>query len=650
MSFSVHTFEINPKEGQKLGFSFHEEVSEGQTIYFVAKLTEDEPNPQLCAESIFGVIVDSFKKSKISNAYDRFEEALKNANSESKKFNLTNAEILVAFFDFQNLYLSVTNDSEAYLIRGSNVSQITETTDSTENLFLNILSGQVSVDDTIILSTSRILRVLTSNQISNIFVRQNFEESVSIFKHELTTHCEENLLISIVGIGKKQVSASAGFLSKMVNKISTAKPKSSVVEPEENISKTETIPEKKTTNDLESEKDLDNNLENPATRSSSPIENIKNKISFLQNINFKNQKNIVVVAGAIFAILCVTILIKIIINFESQENQELREKLESAREALYQADTLLLEGERIKSGEFITKAEKLAQEIFNSKSRKFRSNAAYLLNDIEEKKLQIENARKISPKLIADLSIKNENLESMGLINLHGNLFIYDLKNIYKTVRNIVEKGLPILEKGNILAGSTREDQNTLLFLSDTPQIIEYKEGIITPMNTEDETWKKGIDIKTYGRYTYVLAPVENQIWKYERKRAKYSAAIPYNKGADLSRAVSFCIDGAIYILSDDGSLQKIFRGESQDYAFRNNPSVPFTGKNLKLYTSRELDFLYVLDPENSRVLIFEKGDRFATYKKQIIFDTEQVRDFKIDKSGQKINILTKDKIFEFSL
>jgi len=118
--------------------------------------------------------------------------------------------------------------------------------------------------------------------------------------------------------------------------------------------------------------------------------------------------------------------------------------------------------------------------------------------------------------------------------------------------------------------------------------------------------------------------------------------------GASSTNTIA--IDGNIYVLSDDGSIQKIFRGTKVDYDFRELPSTPFTGQNLKIKTSPELDFLYILDPDNQRILVFTKGDRFATYKKQVLFEVTDARDFVIDDSGQKVNVLTKDKIYEFSL
>jgi len=646
MSFAVHTFETNSSEKEN-GFSFHEEVGEGQSVYFLGKFPESIENPKTAAETIFGTIIETLTNSKIANAYDRFEDALKAGNLEAKQFfnAKEKPEVLIAYFDFHHLYLSVSENSEAYLVRGKTVSQITETPEKGDDLFLNILSGEVAIGDSIILASERILRSITTNQISDVFARSNFDDAVDIFRHELSTNTQEDILVTVIGVGKK--TEKSKFLSKMVSKTPKIENKEPVVVSEVETEEMEDMDETFAEEIFQENDDVAQEDKNEMT-----IGDLIRKISdkFSKFKRFQPQKNFVVIAGTILGVLAVTILVRAIFNFESASTQQLREQLSIARESLQQADTFLIQGERIQAGEFIAKSEEAIQVILNSKSKNFRSDAQFLLADIQEKKLQIENARKVSPQLLADLGVKNDNLESVGLLSLMGNLFVHDLNNVYKTVRNIVEKGIPVSGKETILAASTRKDQNTILFLSDAPQIIEYKEGLFSPMGTEDNTWKRGIDIQTYGRYAYVLDPVENQIWKYERKRDKYSAAIAYNQGADLSRGVSIAIDGNIYVLSDDGSIQKIFRGTKVDYDFRELPSTPFTGQNLKIKTSPELDFLYILDPDNQRILVFTKGDRFATYKKQVLFEVTDARDFVIDDSGQKVNVLTKDKIYEFSL
>ncbi len=680
MSFAVHTFETNPDHNH-LGFAFHQNVGEGQELYFLGKFDETTGDPKSIAETIFGAVVDTFERNTTSDPYDRFEDALKNANREIKKLspNLKKTpDIVIAFFDFHNLYLTQSGESEVYLLRNATVSQISESSDDGDAFFLNILSGQVAIEDTILLTSTRLLRVITHSQLADMFSRSDFDDSVRSLRQFLTMHSEEDILISTIGIGKKSNVGSAGFLSKMVSKISHSEsaPKAELVsEPESeleqeaeeeqlNIPEPEELTEEEPVREEEEESLFsDDDFEDiPEEKPSTPLINdlstpaplVAKRAPLRKSISLPNQlpsrKKMMIIAGSILGILVVVLGIRWIMNFESESEALLREQLDVAREARQQADTFLLQGDRQSAGEQLEQARNAVRQVLSSESRSFRSDAQFLLADIEEKQLQVENAKKAEINLVADFSTKNDAVEAIGLLDLRGTHFGFDQNMVYKTVRNLVEKGVKVSEKENIIAGGVQEDQNTLVFLTDLPRIIEYKDGIVTPMTTTDETWKNGLSLQTYGKYLYVLDPVENQIWKYERSRSKYTGASPYNKGADLSQAISFAIDGAVYVLSADGSIQKTFRGEKVDFRFRDLPSKPFSGNNLKLYTNANLDFLYVLDPDNSRILVFTKGDQFATYKKQILFDLPNVRDFVIDDAGQRATVIAGDKTYEMSL
>lgn len=657
MSFSTHTFETNPQG--HLGFAFHENIGEGQTLYFLGKFDPATKNADIVAETIFGEIVDYFEQTPQEKAYSKFENALKKANLATKKLSpaLTNRpEIIIGFFDFHHLYLSQSGEAEAYLIREAEISQITEQPHDEDELFINILSGNISVGDIIVFSSHRILKSLTSSQLVDILSQENFSTAISDLRHQLSTKSEIDTLVTTIGIGKKSgVLGSAGFLSKVVNsgKNITDNAKSSLSQPQESPEKNpeildEVTTQDKTTNEEELSQPVSPLPQEEAGKGMKIPQITLPKIPKINLPQIRNENKAKII-GLLLLIIILILGVTFISNFESEEESVLREQLSIAKEAIQQADTFLLQGEREEAKEYLSKAETSAQKILGTNNKLFRSDAQFLLADIQEKKLRVENASTVTPNLVADLGVKHDNFIGMGLNPLQGSLFVNDTKKLVKTIRNVIEKGINITDS-TILASTVRTDQNTILFLTDNPRIVEYKNGLVTPMRTTDDNWKTGLDIKTYGRYAYILDPVENQIWKYTRQRANYSGATPYNQGADLSRAVSFAIDGAVYVLSDDGTIQKIFRGKKVSHSFRNLPSIPFQGKNLKIYTSAELDFIYILDPDNERVLVFTKGENFATYKKQIIFNAENAQDFRIETSGQKAQILTNDKIYEIPL
>ncbi len=667
MAFAVHTFETHP-DGSNSAFAFHENIGEGQDIYFIAKFPAETDSARVFAETIFGSIVDALKFDARGDAGDRFEDALKSANAQAKKLRLVRGahpDIVVAFFDFQTLYVATAGMAQASLIRGGTSSRITEEIDGTD-LFNNLLSGQIAVEDVVILSNVDPVSIIPAAQIGELLSRENFDESVSTFRHELSAKSEQDLLLTVLGVGKKSSSGAAGFLSKMVSKISSPSIETTPTKTEspkelENLEDLEETPVTDLEPEIQPQEELfaeQEEIEEPGIENdfeedivprepnafSIKLGELRRKFSLLSPRQLK------MAAGGILGLLVLIIGIRFVTSFETQETSQLREQLGIAREAIQQADTFLIQGDRSSAAELLTQAQVAAQMVLNSKSKDYRSDAQFLLADIQEKQLQVENAKKVQAQLLADLATQNDKIQAVGLLDLRGSLFAYDNNTVHKTVRNIVEKGVSVSEKSAIISAASRPDQSTLLFYTDAPQIVEFRGGVITPMSTVDTTWKHGIDIQAYSKYAYVLDPVENQIWKYERQRSAYTAATAYNKGADLSRAISFSIDGSIYILSDDGTIQKLFRGEKQEYSFRDIPSTPFSGQNLKIFTTDEHEYLYVLDPDNARVLVFTKGERFATYKKQVLFGISGVKDFTVDPSGQKVNIMSSDKIYEFSL
>lgn len=683
MTFSVNTFETNPGEGN-FSFAFHEKLSEGQELYFIAHFPPSTIDAKSFAESVFGAIVDNFEESETQDAYDLFEESLKMANSEmEKRKNQLQSipEIVVAFFDFHNLYISQSGEAEVYLIRENVLSQITETPED-HLLFSNILSGEVSVHDTLIISSNRLLRVLTAQELVDIFQNDDYEESVSTLKQDLRTKTTNDLLLSIIGVGRATGKPKkATLLSKVVptkkkeellSPIDRPSPKPTLqkLPPQEEIPVPKTPdpdPLPSPENPAEEEEagiDSDSFEKTPEKTAEVLLENPtpKKKFSFSfawpsfsfkkPTFSIKSPRKVIIALLTIIVVLGLTITIRISQKKSSEIEQSMIQQLATVRGALQRSDELLLQGDRKGANEALVAAEKVVNKVFNEASDELRSQAKFLKADIESKKLQAENAFQSQSEIIADLSAKHPGIEVLGMEYLRGNLFAYDTTSIYKTIRSIVENGIEITTQEALLSSAVRPEQDTLLFLTSTPRIIEYRNGVTTPMNTADKVWQKGVDLDTFGsRYIYILDPVQNQIWRYERRRADYSERNAYNKNADLSRAVSMSIDGSIFILSDDGSIQKLFRGEKQEYSFRDLPSLAFTGKNLRLYTTPTSGFLYILDPDHRRILIFQKGDRFATYKKQVLFDDiSNAVDFYIHDSGQRANIITPEKIYEFDL
>jgi hypothetical protein len=122
---------------------------------------------------------------------------------------------------------------------------------------------------------------------------------------------------------------------------------------------------------------------------------------------------------------------------------------------------------------------------------------------------------------------------------------------------------------------------NALIALGENGLLVSYL-PTTGPQAIQLETppgWKEPIAIATWRQNFYVLDRGASQIWRfvptngfYENQGEEYFSA---GSRPDLSRAVDFGIDsqdGAIYILFDDGNIQKFLGGEPARFDFAGEP------------------------------------------------------------------------------
>ena len=200
------------------------------------------------------------------------------------------------------------------------------------------------------------------------------------------------------------------------------------------------------------------------------------------------------------------------------------------------------------------------------------------------------------------------------------------------------------------MAGSAMEDMGILVLLTQSGRIIEFDDGQFKFASTEDESWKSGISLAAYGKYVYMLSPSDNQIYKYSRLRSKYSSATEYNSDAEIQDAISFAIDGNIYILKKGGEIIQLFKSKKQSFEIEDLATD--ISDATKIFTTPELDGLYILDPINKRVVIVQKDTGLGgRYHSQVYFENlEGVQDIYVEKSENKLYLLTKKEIFEVEI
>lgn len=295
------------------------------------------------------------------------------------------------------------------------------------------------------------------------------------------------------------------------------------------------------------------------------------------------------------------------------------------------------------------------------------------------KKQQSSKTEALFQKVFSESQAKYDEGES--LIGLNKNLANDDFKSALKIINDNKEKftkGSSDEQKLSELAKKIDEalnnsSQNTQLNEASNHQMLnlENKDNSILYITSDDSNiytldsnGVTRIDKKTlknkkiisnedlggnpagfgifYGNI-YVADKSAKQIYKFAS--GSFNKANYFQGSFDISKAVSIAIDGSIWVLGSDGSIQKFTRGNQEGF------SITGLDKPLKptrIYTDPDSKNLYVLDNGNKRIVVLSKNGAF---QEQYLAKTiANARDFSVSEKDKKIYILISNKLWQMDL
>lgn len=585
-------------------------------VWLSFEIVGDTKFARSTAQNIIETVEEVYFDNLELDAYERFENTLKEVNLIYKNIKdkrgakaVGRISAIIAIFSGNELHLTQSNDAEAYLIRRNKLSTLSEgLTSKSEDLFVNIASGELLPEDKIIFSTSRLLRLITQTQLAQICSEGVTEALDSVRELVLA---DNELSIGVACINTKLPHRATGRIGK------------------------KTLPY------------VDLFLNKCKELFASVGDFIAKKTG---NKKLAFNKNTILATILVIALL---LIISISFLIGGQRNEALREeyrlRIEAMNQDIHTANTKGYANDKETANAILDKVEREARDILVSDY--FRSEAMVLMDKIKESRDSINNIKRISDtKPYVDLSQKNPNVKALGLVNLDGNFFAYEYNLLYEVILDQVLEPKTIDGTEVVINGTAMDDYEVLVFLTQSGRIIEYDKGQFQFFNTEDESWKPAIDIAAYGRYIYLLSPSNNQIYKYSRLRSNYSGASEYNLDADLNGAISMAIDGNVYVLKKGGEIIKLFKSNVQPFKIE-DMAVDISDAT-QIFTSPELDGLYILDPVNKKVIITEKEvGAGARYQSQISFENlDEIKSIYVEKSENKLYLLTSTGIYEVAI
>lgn len=254
-----------------------------------------------------------------------------------------------------------------------------------------------------------------------------------------------------------------------------------------------------------------------------------------------------------------------------------------------------------------------------------------------------------TPQLFFDTKLMRETIEPIALSFSDKTIAVLDGKD--KSLYTIA-----ILSKAYEVVAASLENPQLLALASEAAYVLDEK-GI----TKIDRTSKKAtnaigrdefgtiVALSAFGSNLYGLDTKSSGLWKFvpsDGEKMARKAYFPETAKLDFSAGISITIDGSVYVLFEDGTIRKYLEGRLDNFA----PSgLDGPLKNPRqLFTDRTLDFLYVLDSGNHRVVVFKKN---GVYEAQYGWEgLPDVISFAVSEEQKRIFLLSGTKIYSIDL
>lgn len=331
-------------------------------------------------------------------------------------------------------------------------------------------------------------------------------------------------------------------------------------------------------------------------------------------------------------------IIKLIEQKQNQADASLLYENNEGANKLFGEISALLEEMPKTSGEQSAKYEELRQK-YDKQLEKIRvitrTDSASLVGDLVTLNSRADANDIFFDSDNAKIFASDQGQKSIYIVDLLENapLTITDLENTIDTLSypfrfdDETDKNIYYINNGKLIAFDTSDNRFE-------PQASE----LATPGAIH------GAD--TYNNILYVVDTDKREIRKHQKTGDNFGAGSPWLSGEDeLAKAVDMSIDGHIYVLLADGQIQKFLRGSKTDFKLE-SCDPPLTAPS-RLQVSKDKDFIYVLEPDNKRLIVFDKE---GGYHMQYMGDNlSKLKDFVVDEEKKIVYFLAENKVLKLN-
>ncbi len=330
---------------------------------------------------------------------------------------------------------------------------------------------------------------------------------------------------------------------------------------------------------------------------------------------------------------------------QTQEQRAIYNNLTTeARQKQEEAQAALIYGNDAKARQLLDESQKIAEDVQATKYR--NDEAAAVLAQIEKERQRLNHITLVeNPESVADFSTLGNGVNPQGLILADKYLASYNPNqpSIYTYLLSDKKfEAVEVKTSGQLKAIANSEKEVALL--SSSPALISFTFNgtSVDEADAELPADQQIVALSLFGNRLYTLDPANNRIQRHSLTVGGFSKPSNWlTEDVDLSGAVDLTIDGSVYVLTSDGRVLKFLRGNRQEFNL-GEMTTPLN-QPTAIYTNENSASIYILDPQNKRLVVFDKDGQM---KNQYISDTfTDLRGMAIDETTNKAYLLNGSKV-----
>jgi len=351
-------------------------------------------------------------------------------------------------------------------------------------------------------------------------------------------------------------------------------------------------------------------------------------------------------AVSIGAILFLLLLISVGFGFIQKRKNEVNARRSASLSRIrhdYEESLALVNIDPDRSRELFTQSERKIREIVDGGAKD--AELVELKRRLDEDRGKVLGVNTVAAQAFYDLTLLADDFSGGKLFLYEDRIFVLDPNGKKIAEVGIVSKNAKIAFGPSVVDSSALTVYNESVYLTDPAGIFDAGERKIVV----EKKWQGDVLLYAYAGNLYALEKGSSSILRFVAVDAGFSSGKNWLTEAvkpDFGNIVSWAIDGSVWLLSKTGSVFKYSLGNELNFEVKG--VLPEISSPKSIFTSQQVEGVYILEPEKSRVVVISKeGEYQAQYFSEAL---KGAVDLVVSEKEKKIILLTGGKLLSIEI